>query len=90
MGEKQTGAPKACMPHLQENAVMRDWGAGHRTSTVSQQENKGLGEKGQDRALGLEPLEMAKSGWHRLVEAAVFQEGLLRRVLGAVCGQRTV
>lgn len=29
MGEKQTGAPKACVAHLHENAVMQDWGAGH-------------------------------------------------------------
>lgn len=63
---------------------------GTAASTASQQENKGLGEKGQDRALGLEPPEIVKMGWHRLMEAAVFQEGLLRSVLGAVCGQRTV
>ena len=53
-------------------------------------QNKGLGEKGQDRGLGLEPPEIAKTGWHRLVEAKVFQQGLLHRVLGADCGLSTV
>lgn len=63
---------------------------GTTASTASQQENEGLGEKGQDRGLGLEPPGIAKTGWHRLMEATVFQEGLLRRVLSAVCGLRTV
>ena len=88
-GRKTTGATKACTVHLHETSVTRHRVLGTTASTASQQ-NKGLGDKGQDRGLGLKPPEIAKTGWHRLMEAKVFQQGLLHRVLGAYCGLRTV
>lgn len=78
------------MAHLQETSGTRHRVLGTTASTASQQKSKGLGEKGQDRGLGREPREIAKTGWHRLMGAKAFQEGLLHRVLGADCGLRTV
>lgn len=46
---------------------MRHRVLGTAASTAFQQKSKGLGEKGQDRGLGREPPEIAKTGWHRLM-----------------------
>ena len=76
MGEKQ----QELLRHAWRIYTRPQWRGtgvlGTTASTASQQKNKGLGEKGHDRGLGLEPPEIAKTGWHRLVEAKVFQQGL--------------